>query len=41
MRKGLLLLGVLAWLALAAPAAEGLFAGFWRLLFAPVFVLAF
>jgi len=37
MRKGLLLLGILALLALALPSTG---AGIWRLLFRPAFVLA-
>jgi hypothetical protein len=41
MRKGLILLGILALLALSLPAAGGMLTGFWHLLFAPAFMLAF
>ena len=42
MRKELLLLGLLGLLALALPTSgSNLFAGIWRLLFAPAFALAF
>lgn len=39
MRKGLILLGLLALLALTAPAAGGIL-GFWHALFGPVLTLS-